>query len=465
MEFERHARQVVVIGGGNAALCAALAARRAGADVLLLEAATKARRGGNSKYVRNLRCVHEADPLMEGTYSEEELLHDLRSVCGNIADGELARLVAHGSRETVSWIELNGGRWQPALERAIQVSRTNRFFLGGGEALINAYYQTAEKLGVEIAYGHKVCELAFTGDECTGLVAVREAGYREIEPLAVVVASGGFEANIAWLREHWGNAVDNFVVRGARENDGAVLRSLLDSGARSCGDPRQFHAIAVDARSPRFDGGIATRIDSIPFSIVVNQNGARFHDEGEDLWPKRYARWGELIATQPNQVAYSVFDARVRRVFMDTLYEPIEAASIEELASLINVPPDRLRQTVASYNRSIRPGTFDPSALDDCSTCGLNPPKSHWALPIEVPPFFAYPVIPGITFTYLGVEVAPNGQVRKYGEQRIFRNIFAAGEIMSGNILSRGYLAGIGMTIGTVMGRIAGESAASCAGA
>jgi tricarballylate dehydrogenase len=230
----------------------------------------------------------------------------------------------------------------------------------------------------------------------------------------------------------------------------------------SVGDPRQCHAIAIDARSPKFDGGIVTRLDSLPLGIVVNRDGLRFEDEGADLWPKRYAVWGRLIALQPGQIAYSIFDSKVLGRFMPSVFPPVCAQSIADLAAKLELPMDQTVSTVNDFNRSVVPGRFDHTVLDGCRTQGLAPPKSNWAQAIDTPPFYGYPLRPGITFTYLGLRVAESAAVRmKNGEAS--RNIFAAGEIMAGNILGQGYLAGIGMTIGAVFGRIAGRQAAHAA--
>jgi tricarballylate dehydrogenase len=235
---------------------------------------------------------------------------------------------------------------------------------------------------------------------------------------------------------------------------------LLDRGVQPVGDPTQCHAIALDARSPKFDGGIITRLDCIPFSIVVNKHAARFYDEGEDLWPKRYAIWGRLIAAQPDQIAYGIFDEPMLRRFMPSLYPAIRADSIADLGRQLDLNPAELETTVQDFNRAVRPGTFDPNALDDCRTEGLTPAKTHWARRIESAPYFAYPMRPGITFTYLGTRV--NEQARMIMQDgKPAANMFAAGEIMAGNVLGRGYAAGIGMTIGSVFGRIAGREAAA----
>lgn len=450
---------VLVIGGGNAGLCAALAAREAGAEVLLIEGAERAWRGGNSKYTRNLRCVHDdGDPVMPGTYTETELAADLAGVTGEGSDRKLTEMVIKESRHAPVWMERQGVLWQQALRGTLQLSRTNRFFLGGGKALVNQYYAEAERRGIGIAYETRAEELHFEGDRCAEVTISDGAGARRISPGAVVAAAGGFEANLEWLAEYWGDAAENFMVRGSRQNDGGVLRSLLAGGAEARGNPKGFHAIAVDARGPKYEGGIVTRVDSVPFSVMVNRDGERFYDEGEDLWPKRYATWGRLIVQQPGQIAWSVFDSRVVRSFMTTLYPPLRADTIDDLCDQAGLPKEAVRRTLDEYNAAVRGGDYDPRELDGCHTEGLEPPKSHWALPISKPPFYAYPLRPGITFTYLGVGVDDRARVRHevFGT---FANVFAAGEIMAGNILLRGYLAGFGMTIGTVFGRIAGEGA------
>lgn len=451
---------VLVVGGGNAALCSAMVAREAGAKVLLLESSPEVFRGGNSRHTRDLRYMHEReDGFLTGSYPEEEFWNDLIRVTGGETNEELARLTIRESSDMGGWMANHGVRWQSTLRGTLHLSRTNAFFLGGGKALVNAYYETARKLGVEIAYDSEVCELRIRDGLFESAVVRCGEATREIRAKTVVAAAGGFEANISWLKEYWGEAAENFVIRGTPYNQGRILRQLLDQGARPVGKPREFHAVAVDARAPKFDGGIVTRLDSVPFGIVVNKHAKRFYDEGEDFWPRRYAIWGGLIARQPDQVAYSIIDAKSIELFLPSLFPPMQADSIGELAAKLNLDSAATEETVRQFNRSVRPGAFDPSRLDDCATDGLEPPKTHWARPVDTPPYYAYPLRPGITFTYLGVTV--NRQARVVLESgKPAGNIFAAGEIMAGNILGRGYLAGFGMTIGTVFGRIAGREAA-----
>lgn len=451
---------VLVLGGGNAALCAAICARRTGASVLMLECAPKEYRGGNSRHTRNTRCMHEGPAgVLTGTYTEEEYWNDLLKVTEGETNEKLARLVIRASDTCRTWMMEHGVRFQPSLTGALHLSRTNAFFLGGGKALVNAYYHTAEDLGVMIAYGAEVLELNIRDGQFTSAIVVQNGATHEVRARAVVAAAGGFEANIAWLKEAWGPVADNFIIRGTPYNKGRVLRKLLDQGAQQIGDPAQCHVVAIDARAPKVDGGIVSRVDCVPFGIVVNKHGMRFHDEGEDFWPKRYAVWGRFVAHQPDQIAFSVIDSKFIGKFIPPVSPPIKANTIRELALALELDPEALENTVAAYNKSVRPGTFDPAVLDDCATVNLAPPKTHWALPLNSPPYFAYPLRPGITFTYLGVVV--NEQARMIMQDgKPATNIWAAGEIMAGNILGKGYIGGIGMTIGTTFGRIAGTEAA-----
>jgi tricarballylate dehydrogenase len=228
----------------------------------------------------------------------------------------------------------------------------------------------------------------------------------------------------------------------------------------SVGDPTQCHAVAIDARAPKFDGGICTRLDCVPFSIVVNRNGQRFYDEGEDVWPKRYAIWGRLVAAQDGQTAYSIIDSKCETLFMPSVFSAIRADTIGELAGKLGLDPTSLEATVRTYNESVQPGRFDGERLDGCRTEGLDPPKTNWAQKLDTPPYIGYPLCPGITFTYLSVKIDDRARVLMQ-DGRPTANLFASGEIMAGNILGKGYCAGTGMAIGSVFGRIAGREAAS----
>ena len=452
---------VLVVGGGNAALCAAINARRNGASVLVLEGAPKFYRGGNTRHTRNMRCAHDAaNDHLTGPYSEEEFWDDLLRVTQGKTDEALARHMIALSKDMLPWIGAQGVRFQPSLGGTLSLGRTNSFFLGGGRAMLNALYLTAEQLGIDVVYEAPVIDLDIEGGHFRSATAKIDGADQKIEAKALVAAAGGFEANIEWLKQYWGEPADNFLIRGTPYNRGDILKLLLDHGVEQVGDPTQCHAVAIDARAPKFDGGIITRLDCVVFGMVVNKHAERFYDEGEDFWPKRYAIWGRLVAAQPDQIAYIVFDDKSLKMFMPSLFPPISAGSIGELAQKLELPVTALEKTVSGFNAAVRPGHFDHTELDDCHTEGLDPPKSHWARKIDQAPFYAYPVRPGITFTYLGTRVDKDARMQ-LAAGGASDNMFSAGEIMAGNVLGQGYAAGIGMTIGSVFGRIAGESAAN----
>jgi tricarballylate dehydrogenase len=457
---------VLVIGGGNAALCSALMAREAGASVLLLESAPREWRGGNSMHVRNLRCMHDEpqDVLVEA-YPEEEFWQDLLKVTGGLTDEGLARLVIRHSSRCRPWMRRHGVHFQPPLSGALHVARTNAFFMGGGKALVNAYYRSAENLGVEIRYGTPVKTLELQEGEFRA--AITETGER-IEAKSCVLACGGFESNLEWQREAWGQnergewTAENFLIRGTRFNQGVLLKFMIDAGAGTVGDPTQAHCVAIDARAPLYDGGICTRIDCVSLGVVVNRDAQRFYDEGEDFWPKRYAIWGRLVAQQPGQIAWSIIDRKAVGRFMPPVFDGTKADTLEELATKIGLDPASFMQTLQAYNAACQPGTFDHTSLDDCRTEGVTPAKTHWARVIDTPPFYAYPLRPGITFTYLGMKTDATSAIRFNDVPS--SNLFAAGEMVAGNVLGKGYTAGVGMSIGTAFGRIAGVNAAKSAG-
>ena len=450
---------VVIAGGGNAALCAAIEAAETGASVLILEGAPKPYRGGNSRHTRNFRCMHHGDlgPLVE-TYDEEEFYDDLLRVTKGQTDEALARMCIRTSQDCLPWMQDHGVRFQPSLAGTLSLDRTNAFFLGGGKALVNAYYLTAGDLGVQVIYEAQVKHVGIEGGRATHMRVEVGGDTFDIRARAVVLASGGFQGDIDWLARAWGESARNFLIRGTPYNRGVVLKDMIDQGAHTVGDPTQCHAVAIDGRAPKYDGGIATRLDCVPFSVVVNRNGERFYDEGEDVWPKRYAIWGRLVAAQPDQVAYSIIDSRSIDLFMPSVYPPETADTIEGLAQKLGLPTAELKRTIEGFNAGCRDGDFHPQRLDGLATQGVEPAKTNWARAIVEPPFYAYSLRPGVTFTYLGLKV--DDRARVTGPDGPYDNIWSAGEMMAGSILGQGYLAGFGMTIGTVFGRIAGQEAA-----
>jgi tricarballylate dehydrogenase len=449
---------VLVVGGGSAALCAAIAARRSGVSVRMVEWAPAALRGGNTRHARNFRLMHDRPAwYVPGAYSEDTFFRDLLRVTQGATDERLAGVLIRGSATIAQWLGGNGVRLQDPAAGAMPYSRRTAFFLGGGKAMINALYMTAAKLGVTISYDSEVVELAF-GDHRNCEADIAHGGSIErVAAKTMVVCSGGHQANLDWLRESFGAAADGFLIRGTPYVTGSVLRLLLDAGVKPVGDPSRAHMVAVDARGPKFDGGIVTRITAIPHGIVVDRNGRRFHDEGEDARKTHFARWGARIADCPGQIAYLIMDAKGLNRALPTALPPIRAGSIPALATALGLDPAALETTIRDFNAATV--ATDDRPLTECCTAGLTPPKSRGAVALAVPPFAAYPLRPGLTFTHFGVAVDEHMRVLRQGG-RPLRNVFAAGMIMAANVLGDGYLAGLGVTLSTVFGRLAGEEAA-----
>ncbi|ABD87450.1 FAD-dependent tricarballylate dehydrogenase TcuA [Rhodopseudomonas palustris] len=442
---------VLVVGGGSAALCAAIAARRLGAKVRLVEQAPSSLRGGNSRHARNFRLMHdEAHWYVPDSYGEAAFLGDLRRVTAGATDEVLARLLIRGSASIAPWLQENGVALQDPRSGVMPHSKRTAFFLGGGKAMVNALYATAAAVGVEIGYDSEVVALHLDDEHCSKAVIARAGIAETVAAKSVVLACGGHQADRAWLRESFGDVADGLVIRGTPYVTGRVLRLLLEAGAKPVGDPAQAHIVAVDARGPAVDGGIVTRITAIPYGIVVDRNAQRFHDEGEDARKTHYARWGARIAQCDGQIAYLIMDAAGRARALPTALPPIEADSLNELAGKLELDAAALSATLGAFNAAVR---------STGATEALVPPKSHGAKPLTEPPFAAYPMRPGLTFTHFGVAVDERMRVQTKDGDRL-DNIFAAGMIMAANVLGRGYLAGLGVTLSAVFGRLAGEEAA-----
>lgn len=417
---------VLVAGGGTAALCAAISARRAGASVLLAECAPKDMRGGNTRHSRNCRIVHaEPSSLYPGSYSEEKFRSDLDRAAGGAADEALVRLLICQSADILEWLSANGVAFQSTAGGALPWSRKTAFFLGGGKAMVNALYATASRAGVAIFYDSAVSTIHLDGSA----ILIRDGATQTLHARAVVACCGGYQANSTWLRQEWGEGAGNFVNRGTPFAAGDVLRSLLGLGAAAVGIPGACHLVAVDARSPKHDGGIVTRVEGIPFGIVVDRYGRRFHDEEAVAGPSRYSTWGRLVAECPGQIATLILDAKGIGRIPPSVFPPIRGQSLTEIAGRLNMDPEALTATAGQCDK------------------------------LRTPPFFAFPIRPGATFTCHGVKVDERARVVMTNGQSC-DNLFAAGMIMAPSILGTGYLAGAAVTIGAVFGRIAGERAA-----
>jgi tricarballylate dehydrogenase len=415
-------------------------------------------RGGNTRHARNLRVMHDAPAwCAPGVYCEGEFLEDLHRVAGAGVDAALAVRLVRGSAGIAAWLAANGVRFQRPGSGVLPLSRRTAFFAGGGKSAMDGLYETARSIGVLIAHDAEACGFQFDQGRVLAVDIARGGAIDRIVARAVVACAGGHQANLRWLREGFGAAADSILVRGAPYASGRVLGLLIDAGAGSVGDLARAHIVAVDARSPKFDGGIVTRLECIPYGIVVDRSGRRFCDEGGDTRRTHYAKWGERLLHAPGQIAFAILDAEGLARAAPTALPPVAAGDVGALAEALGLDSAALTSTVRAFNAAVR--TADPGKMHAWRTDGLNPPKSAQATPIAIPPFAGFPLRPGITFTHFGVAVDPTLRVVMRDGSDI-ANLFAAGMIMAANVLPRGYLAGLAVTLCAVFGRLAGEEAA-----
>ena len=472
-----------MVGAGNAGMSAAHAARERGAEVLVLEKASRAWSGGNSAFTAGaMRCVHggvddlremlEVDERLGQTelppYTEEEFLADMRRVTLGRGDEAMAEVLVRDSGDAVRWLHGRGLRFRLMYERQAFERRGRWRFWGGlavgvldgGKGLVAQHRAAAERTGIEIRDDSPVSDLVPGGVVVRG--ELLRAG-------AVVLAAGGFESNPAMRAAYLGPNWDVAKVRGTPHNTGEVLRAALDRGAQAYGHWSGCHAIQWDAGAPPTgDLELTNRFSrqSYPVGIVVNADGERFLDEGADFRNYTYAKYGAEVLRQPQGIAAQIFDARSVKLLRSVDYEApgatrVDADTIGALAERLGIDPARLERTVRGYNAAVQPGDFDPSVRDGVRTEGVTPPKSNWALPVEQPPFTAFPVTCGITFTFGGVRVDEDARVLDQAGAPI-DGLFAAGELVGG-LFFHNYPGGSGLTAGTVWGRRAGYAAARTA--
>lgn len=481
---------VVVAGAGNAALCAALSAREEGAEVLVLEAAPRHERGGNSYFVGGLvrfpyggiddvRALipdltdDEVERVDVGSYGEEEFFEDLARVTDYEADPELISVLVSEAYPTMKWLAGKGLRFSLALGRqAFESGDVFKFwgnapveYAGGGPGLVDGLCEIAEEEGIEIRYGTRARALIVSDEgRVEGLVVRSEGAESRIRAGAVVLATGGFEANPAMRAKYLGPNWDVAKVRGTAHNTGDGLTMAMEAGARPYGNFSGCHAVAWDANAPPTGDrkvGDGYQKHSYPLGIVVNREGKRFVDEGADFRNYTYAKYGKEILNQPGRVAFQIFDSQVSHLLRDeyTIREVTRAQSdsLEEVATELGIDPEGLAGTVEAFNASVTDDEFRPAVLDGKRTVGIDPPKSNWALPLEKPPYTGYAVTCGITFTFGGLKVDTDARVLDLDDHPI-AGLAAAGELVGG-LYYHNYAGGTGLSSGAVFGRIAGRTA------
>jgi len=485
---------VIVVGGGNAALCAALAAAEEGAEVILLERAPEEERGGNTAFTEGLmRVVYDgtddiralSPDLTEaelrsdfGSYTEADFFDDMGRITQYRTDPDLCEILVRQSNPTLQWMRQHGVRFLPQFGRqSFKVGDRHKFWggatlaaWGGGRGLVDTLYKAAEKAGVRVVYEAWVRDLLQSDDGVGGVLAKIDGATEEIRANSVVLACGGFEANAAWRAKYLGPGWDLAKVRGSRFNTGDGLDMALRIGAQPRGNWSGCHSVGWERHAEDFGDFAVTddyERDSYPFSIMVNGEGRRFLDEGADIRNYTYAKYGRIILQQPGQFAWQIFDAAVAHLLRPEYgarrVTKVTADTVEALAEkLVDVDAAQLLRTIREFNSAVRRDVpFDPTVKDGRCTVGLKIAKSNWANPIETPPFAAFAVTCGITFTFGGLGITTDGQVVDVGLRPI-EGLYAAGE-MVGGLFYFNYPGATGLTSGAVFGRIAGRSAALAA--
>lgn len=483
---------VVVVGAGNAAFCGALAAREEGARVLVLERAPEEEAGGNSRFTAGLMRVayNGVDDLKRlmpdlsaeeiarsdfGSYTENQFLDDMARVTEYRCDPDLTEILVKRSLETLAWMRSNGVRFAAAWGRqAFNVGGRFKFWggltveaVGGGPGLIEALTNAARQKGIDIWYEARATGLIADDDGVKGVHVRHKGKTTQVCAKSVVLAAGGFQANPEWRARYLGPGWELAKVRGTRFNTGDVIRMALDMGAAPTGNWSGCHAVAWERNAPEF-GDLAVgdqyQKHSYPWGVYLNAEGKRFVDEGADFRNFTYAKYGRVILSQPGQFAWQIFDAKVKPQLRDE-YKIRQvtkrvANTLEDLVKqLDDVDADAALKELRAYNAAVQTAVpFDPNIKDGRRTEGLAIPKSNWANVLDTPPFEAYAVTCGITFTFGGLRINADAQVISTDGLSI-PGLYAAGELVGG-IFYFNYPGGTGLTNGAVFGRIAGINAA-----
>jgi len=486
---------VIVVGAGNAACCAALSAREAGASVIILEAAPIEDCGGNSRYTGGLmRVVYNGvDDLAQiipdltedekkthdyGSYTAEHYYDDMGRITQYRTDPDLCEILISRSFETTVWLRKKGVKFQASYGRqSYKVDDGKRYKFwgglaaetwGGGAGMIENEYKACEREGIKIFYETPAVGLITNDDGVVlGVRAKHKGKSVEIRAKAVVLACGGFESDAEMRARYLGPGWDLAKVRGTRYNTGLGIKMALEVGAMPYGHWSGCHAVGWDLNAPPFgDVNVGDQFQkhSYPWGIMVNAHGKRFVDEGADFRNFTYAKYGRAILNQTGQFAWQIFDRKVLHLLRDEYrIQQVTKVSANTLGELVtkldDVDADSALAEINAYNRAVKKDVpFDPNVKDGRGTLGLTVSKSNWANTIDEPPFEAYAVTCGITFTFGGLKIDTGARVISADGIPI-PGLYAAGELVGG-IFYFNYPGGTGLTNGAVFGRIAGTNAA-----
>ena len=482
---------VIVVGAGNAALSAAIAARENCESVVVVEKAPEYCRGGNTYFtggiirfpfsgIEDIKALipdmseTEENSVDVGSYSESQFYDDMMRVTNGLSDPELAQILVSQSFPTMKWLQGHGVRFILSFGRqAFKDGDKYRFWggllveaVGAGKGLSDQQFEVAQQMGINVRYSTQGVKLLQDDrGRVSGLQVLGPEGFEDIHGRSVVLAAGGFEANAEMRCRYLGPGWEMVKVRGIPYNTGDAIRMALDIGAQSHGHWSSCHAVAWDINAPAFGDRVITELfqkHSYPFGLIVNIEGNRFLDEGADFRNYTYVTYGRALLTQPQGVAFQIFDEKVKHLLRDEYHIPqvtmAQADTIEELAKRLDIDPPGLVKTIEEYNAAVRTDIpYNPTVKDGRHTEGITPPKTNWAETIDSPPYVGYAVTTGISFTFGGVKINNRGQVVTNAQEPI-PGLYAAGE-MVGGLFYYNYPGGSGLSAGMVFGRLSGTSA------
>ena len=480
---------VVIVGAGNAALCAAISAKEQGSSVLVLEKGPVEKRGGNSFFTdgairvayQDLDAITKVIDLDQETiskiempvYSAQDFNDDIMRVSKNQSKPELIRQLVTQSFPTIEWMKSHGVEFELNYANQSFEKEGKVHFWGGlpiktvdkGIGLMRSLFNRCEELGIDVWYESAATNIVTENEAVAAIEVQTKDGLKTVKCESVVLACGSIEANQKKRAEALGEEWNEALVRGTEFNTGDGIEMAVAIGAQTFGQVNGCHAIGTDANAPRVGNfqkpGDIYKKHSYPYSVMVNVEGNRFVDEGADFRNYTYAKYGKEVLKQPKNIAYQIYDAKVRPILRAEydLEEAtvFEATTLEALADQLDINKEQFLQTIAEYNAAVQEGEFNPSEKDGKGTKGITPPKSNWAQTISEGPFYAYPVTCGITFSFWGLATTPEGAVLNESNE-IIEGLYAAGE-MIGGIFYENYPGGSGLMSGSVFGKLAGAAA------
>jgi tricarballylate dehydrogenase len=451
---------IVIIGCGMAGLAGALRATELGKSVCILEKAPKERRGGHTQFTESFRIpTEDIDLDVEFNvedYSSSDFYSDIMKVTNYRADNQLAKVVANESAETFEWLTAHGIEWEYQAPHTGYTA--GRVWLHG-EDFIDELVEILDEREVTIYYNSEANEICRSDDgEVTGVKARVKGEQTRFDAEATILAAGDYGSSKEKRTRYYGPGFGKMKVRGARYNTGEAIEATMEIGAKTDGEWGDAHMAIIDAGSQDVEGGI-TRVDGYQYGVIINHDGERFVDEGEDARAHTYAKFGRQIFEQPYHEAFIIVDSKV---IDDVAHmgptSPVTADSIRNVAKRLGIEDvDQTVTTIENFNEACDPDEYKPEELDGNQTSGVDLQKSNWALPLDEPPYTGFPVTGGMTFGFGGVAITPDARVLDTTDEPI-SSLYAAGN-STGGLFYSNYPGGTGLTNAAVFGKVAAETA------